>query len=61
MKCPNCGSRLFMCYLYSAECDDEYRSYFNGKCDNCGKSYEWADIYKFTYTTSPEEIDENDQ
>ena len=60
MKCPNCSGNISIYFIDSDECDGEYRNYFEGSCDNCGKAYEWADVYEFTYTTPLHEIDEND-
>lgn len=60
MKCPNCNSYLSISSVGSAECDGEYLNYFEGSCYNCGKSYEWTNVYEFTYITQLHEIDEND-
>jgi hypothetical protein len=60
MKCPNCGGNISIYFTDGNEYDGEYHNYFEGSCYNCGKSYEWEDIYKFAYTTPLYKIDEND-
>ena len=59
MKCY-CGGKIIVQVVDNEEIGDEYRDYFTGICDKCGKLYEWADVYKYTHTTPLYEINEND-
>ena len=48
--CPNCGHELIedeSCdiFVYISECQE----YIVGHCENCGKKYQWVNIYKLSH------------
>ena len=57
MNCPNCGT-----YIGEAECIDSeldtncYSNYMRGRCSNCGRTYNWIDVYVFSHIEHIREV-----
>ena len=49
LKCPHCGATLEEddCYDQSIYSDHAVK-YMYGHCPDCGKEYQWKELYEFT-------------
>lgn len=55
--CPNCGRALTEDESYDISVDiSECREYVAGHCENCGKNYQWLNIYVFSRVEDIEEV-----
>lgn len=54
--CPICGGELVGDESYDFSVDlSECREYVVGHCENCGKEYQWKNIFVFSYVEDIEE------
>lgn len=54
--CPICGSELIEDESYDMSVDlSECREYVVGHCENCGKEYQWKNIFVFSHVENIEE------
>ena len=54
--CPICGSELIEDESYDMSVDlSECREYVVGHCENCGKEYQWKNIFAFSHVEDIEE------
>ena len=60
MKCPNCGQELENYEIYSEQYDSKYYETYTCVCPDCGETWEWVDIYEFSHTEGPWQVDPND-
>lgn len=53
--CPNCGHELIGDESYDISIDlSECREYVAGHCEDCGKEYQWINIFTFSHVESIE-------
>lgn len=62
MKCPNCGcSDLRAVDTLDTEFfNDAYHDVVEGTCPDCGKSWQWVEVFTFDHYENIEEIETND-
>ena len=61
MKCPNCGNEVYAVDTLDSEWyNGNYYDAVEGTCPNCGKSYQWTQVYTFERCEDIEEIKDND-
>jgi endogenous inhibitor of DNA gyrase (YacG/DUF329 family) len=60
MKCPNCGQELENYEIYSEQYDSKYYETYTCVCPDCGETWEWVDVYEFSHTEGPWQVDPND-
>lgn len=55
--CPNCGHELIEDGSYDFFIDiSECQEYVVGYCENCGKKYQWINIFSFSRVENIEEV-----
>lgn len=56
--CPNCGHELFGDESYDTSIElSECREFVAGHCENCGKKYQWQNVFVFSCVEEIEEVD----
>ena len=57
MKCPNCKHEVRASETYDTDwCDTNYYDFVEGTCPNCGKNWQWTEVYIFDHVEEVEEI-----
>ena len=55
--CPNCGNELIEDESYDFFIDiSECQEYVVGHCENCGKKYQWINVFSLSHVENIEEV-----
>ena len=61
MKCPNCNHLIEATDTIETEYyNGQYIDFVEGTCPNCGKMYNWVEIFKYDHDEGIQEINPND-
>ena len=59
MNCPNCDTYINEINFIKTEFHEDtncYDDYMRGRCSNCGKTYDWIEVYIFSHFKDIEEV-----
>ena len=57
VSCPSCGYDLFEDESYDISIEaSECREYVTDHCENCGKKYQWQNVFVFSDVKEIEEV-----
>ena len=61
MKCSNCNHLVEATETLDTEYfNGKYFDYVEGACPNCGKAYNWVEVFKYDHDEDIHEINPND-
>ena len=61
MKCPNCGNEVYAVDTFDSEWENgRYYDTVEGCCRQCGKIWQWVEVYVFSHCEDIEGVEIDD-
>ena len=59
MNCPHCHTYISEAQFIESEFNEDtnwYEDHMHGRCSNCGRTYNWVEVYVFSHIEHIKEV-----